>query len=98
MLNMKAKKADLEKITAIMLRAASLLNLEDMGSDRLSLSMDLTACHVNGCPLDLDRLFEADEFDFKHDVVGIMYNINRKDGTLGNFFLPRYTAAQHVQS
>jgi len=51
--------------------------------------MDITACHANGCPLDLKKLRAAPDFDFVHDVVGIMHHIDRRDGKLVNFFLPR---------
>lgn len=58
--------------------------------DILSLSMDLTAVHANGCPLDLDRLLVADEFDFVHDIVGIVRNLNRSTGKLSCHFHPRF--------
>lgn len=97
MLNMKVPKGDLDKITKIMLRAASILNLEyTFHSSRLQLSMDLTACHANGCPLDLDGLLNADKGDFLHDVTGIMAHINRQTGQLEDCFLPRYALTQHV--
>jgi hypothetical protein len=57
--------------------------------DRLSLVMDLTATHANGCPIDWDRLNTADDFTFTHDVSGIQRHINRKTGKLENCFLPR---------
>jgi hypothetical protein len=90
MVNLEVSRGELQIITKIMLRAASMLNLELLGSDRLSLSMDLTACHANECPLDLDGLLLANDLDFTHDVCGIMRHIDRKTGTLTNCFLPRY--------
>ncbi len=95
-MEMHVPAADLKKITQIMLRAASMLNLESRGSSRLELSMDLTACHANGCPLDLDGLLTADKSDFLHDVLGIMARIDRSTGQLTECFLPRYAATQHV--
>lgn len=53
--------------------------------------MDLTACHLNGNPLDLAALAEADDFNFSHDVFGIRKHLNRKTGKLMDFFTPRYT-------
>lgn len=57
--------------------------------DRLSLSMDITAVHLNGCPLDLEKLLAADDFNFLHDVYGIMGHIDRNTGELRDCFLPR---------
>lgn len=57
---------------------------------RMDLQMDLTAVHANGCPLRLRELAAADDFDFTHDVFGIMRHIDRKTGKLGDFFLPRF--------
>lgn len=57
-----------------------------------TLVMDLTACHLNGTPLDLERLLEASEFDFVHDVWGIYTHIDRTTGTLQRCFMPRTAA------
>lgn len=51
--------------------------------------MDVTACHANGCPLDLEKLLHADAFNFSHDVFGIARYINRNTGKLENCFVPR---------
>jgi len=58
--------------------------------DRLSASMDLTATHLNGCPLRLKDLLEADDFNFAHDVGGIARHIDRSTGQLTRCFLPRF--------
>lgn len=55
-------------------------------------SMDFTATHANGCPLRLEALLEADDFNFMHDAFGIARHIDRETGKLGNCFLPRYAA------
>jgi hypothetical protein len=34
--------------------------------------MDITACHCNGCELDLKNFLEADSFNFAHDFIGIL--------------------------
>jgi hypothetical protein len=62
--------------------------------DRMELQMDITACHANGCPLDLKKLLEAPDIDFVHDVFGIHYNIDRTTGKLENHFLPRCAQSQ----
>lgn len=56
--------------------------------DKMSLHMDISAANV-GCPLDLTKLFKADNFNFVHDVYGIMNHIDRKTGKLTRSFLPR---------
>lgn len=61
----------------------------DANLDRLSLNMDLTATHVSGCPLDFAKLLEADDFNFWHDIAGIMARIDRETGKLTMCFLPR---------
>ena len=62
------------------------LNIDD---DKTTMLMDITACHANGCPLDLRKLLEADDFTFGHDVLGIRRHINRQTGQIENCFLPR---------
>lgn len=57
--------------------------------DLLSLSMDITATHLNGCPLDFDKLLTASDPDFAHDVFGISRHIDRTTGKLKDHFLPR---------
>ncbi len=56
----------------------------------LEISMDITVCHANGCPLYLSDLLAADRFDFAHDVLGISRHVDRKTGKMGRKFLPRY--------
>lgn len=58
--------------------------------DQMTAVMDLDACHSNGCPLKLQELLGADNFNFAHDVFGIRTHINRTSGQLENCFLPRY--------
>ena len=59
-------------------------------SDRLlNVHMSLTACHLNGTPLDLQKLLDFDDFDFVHDVTGIDAHTSRVTGKLTGWFLPR---------
>lgn len=84
---------ELEKISKICDRAWP--RHEALGyTDRLTMMMDLEACHCNGCPLDLDGLYHAQFIDFMHDVGGIGYYIDRETGCLTNCFLPRYAKKQ----
>lgn len=55
-------------------------------------TMDLTVCHLNGCPLRLVDLAEANEFDLIHDVLGINRHLDHETGELKDCFLPRYAA------
>ncbi len=79
-------RADSALIAQIVKRAAAAnphLNL-------VSLNMDITACHVNGCPLRLVDLLAAPEGDFGHDVHGISRFIDRNTGKIPiNKFQPR---------
>ena len=98
MVKFDVPKHDAKLIIQIVVRACSLLNLESHGSSRLDLSMDLTACHANGNPIDLGKLLSADNFNFTHDVLGIIHHIDRNTGGLKDFFSPRCSAriAQHA--
>lgn len=55
----------------------------------LTAEMDIGAAHAD-CPLRLDDLLAADDFDFGHDLRGIKHHMNRKTGKLEGFFLPRF--------
>lgn len=92
-INFKASKQDAGTIEAIVLRAENLREtINGQETDRLSLTMDLTATHLNGTPLCLADLLAADDFNFAHDVFGIERHINRRTGKLQNCFLPRFAA------
>ena len=54
--------------------------------DTISLILSLRSVD---CKLDFKRLLSFDDFNFFHDVVGIMINLDRKTGKLKNFFVPR---------
>lgn len=58
--------------------------------DYQSVMMDITACHLNGCPLDLVAMLTADDFNFGHDISGIARYIDRDTGKLTQCFLPRF--------
>lgn len=62
---------------------------------RIDRMMDIAAVHKNGCPLDLESfLHHATDFAFKHDFLGIVENVDRSTGKLGNHFLPKYAQAE----
>ena len=88
MINFNTSKQDALLIGAITKRA---MGLKIQGYDSMTCNMDLTACHANGSPLDLEELLQADEFNFAHDILGIRRHINRDNGKLENCFLPRFS-------
>jgi hypothetical protein len=61
------------------------------GTSRLGLEMDISACHANGNPLDLQRLLDADGLNFVHDVAGIGSHLDRRTGKLEGCFRPRFS-------
>lgn len=84
-INLTASKEDAELIRRIVERADNRFEVED----KLSMTMDLTACHLNGCPLDLEKLVAADDATLIHDVWGITAYLDRTTGRLTKQFLPR---------
>ena len=95
MINWKTDKTSRRKIIAIAERFLPLYQkLYDEKPPTMDTIMDIAAAHLNGCPLKLDELLHADDFNFLHDVFGIMNNINRQTGKLENNFLPRYAVNQ----
>lgn len=82
-------------ISDIVHRAAQIMDAATgLKADKTELEMDITACHLNGCTLDLGRLMAADDFNLLHDVVGINRHINRDTAQLDNCFRPRFAAKQ----
>lgn len=79
-------------IAKIVVRAFAMFQIED----RTSLIMDITACHANGCPLDLQKLLDAPSYDFMHDVAGIIRHISRRTGKLKHCFDPRCSMPLNV--
>lgn len=61
-------------------------------TSKLDTMMDITATHLNGCPLDLQRLLDADDGSFAHDVFGIARHLDRDTCQLGGCFLPRFAS------
>lgn len=82
-----------EAVKAIIARAAAMEKAAHRRLDRLSLNMDLSAAHA-AVGLDLARLAAFPDFDFAHDVYGIMRHMDRTTGKLGGYFLPRCTRRQ----
>ena len=65
---------------------------EGMGiydGERISLLMDIENAD-NVFNLRLEDLLNADDGNFVHDIIGIVNNIDRRNPTDFNFFVPRY--------
>lgn len=60
------------------------------GRTKQDFLMDIEAVHCNDAKLDFERLRDADDFNFTHDIVGIARHLNRETGKLENHFLPRF--------
>ena len=65
---------------------------EDMGiyhGERFSLLMDIENAD-KAFNIRLEDWLEADDFNFAHDVVGIVNNIDRRNPVNFGYFLPRF--------
>lgn len=89
-LNWKASSVEYGLAGRIAMRA---IKFDDSISP-LSVEMDILATHLNGCPLRLSDLYNADDANFGHDVFGIIKNLDRDTGKLKNSFHPRYAKKQ----
>lgn len=57
--------------------------------DRVTIMMDIDNADKQ-FNLRLDDFLNAEPFDFMHDVCGIVQNIDRETGKIGNLFVPRF--------
>jgi hypothetical protein len=89
-MNLDVSKYEIELVDAIVDRAAPMYRKLNVPDDRLTIYMDIVACHSNGCPLRLSELAHAAPGDFAHDIFGIRSHINRRTGQLEDCFVPRY--------
>lgn len=71
-------------------RAMDLYKEAKVKRKKTDIMMDIEATHCNGCPLKLDKLLAADNFNFMHDVTGIHRHLDRETGKLTDCFLPRF--------
>lgn len=58
------------------------------GYDRKTVALDLVACN-DKTPLDFEKLYKFDEFNFAHDIEGINRHLSHETYELGSCFLPR---------
>lgn len=90
-------KHEADLIHSIARKASALALHHNIDYPILDATMDITACHVNGMPLELEKLKAAPTLDFMHDVFGIRKNINRITGTIENCFVPRCAQAEKAK-
>lgn len=83
-------KHEARTISKIAQRAVAMALRADFDYLLLDADMDITAVHVNVCPLKLEELLAADDFNFAHDVFGIRRHLDRETGELGGCFVPRF--------
>lgn len=94
----KLSREEFDLIEEIAARALDLAHRVDekFKVKKMDLVMDLAACHLVTCPLDLYRLFVADEGNFGHDVFGIHRHINRENLKMNDCFLPRFAKKEEA--
>jgi hypothetical protein len=97
MVNFNATKDEMQLIAKIARRALDYAKQDGLDIDYTEMEMDITACHCNGMPLDLEKLQDAEEFTFRHDVFGISRCIDRNTGEIGNCFVPRCAKPESAQ-
>lgn len=100
-ISFKVTRDESDIILKIVDRAEALAIKNGGDVARMSLTMDMMACHANGTPLRLKELLEADDFNFAHDVFGIRRHIDRDDssptaGRMLDCFLPRFFDAKEA--
>lgn len=79
----------IDRIVIRMVRVTPLLGGREAIYGTTQATADLTACHRNGCRLDLAKLLASDLTDFTYDVFGIRRYLDRSTGSLDKSFRPR---------
>lgn len=91
MVSFQIARPDRAIVAAIVERAAKLALIEGR-DERIGSEMDLIATHANGNPLRFADLLAADDFNFRHDFLGIASCLDRTTGKLLRNFVPRFSA------
>jgi len=90
MINWKITRQENRWISQIAERASRMASAQGGQYTYLEALMDVTAVHANCCPLRLEELYHAADFNFSHDIGGIIRHLNRETGQLEGYFVPRY--------
>jgi hypothetical protein len=97
-MNLDTSQEETSLIMKITDRAMKLYANAGVKADRISIELDITACHCNGTPMRLqDWADTKSDFDLIHDVQGISNHISRKTGQLNGHFLPRFAKPQREE-
>ena len=92
MVNFTVNENERELIKKIVARFVEATEWE---GEQLQLIMSVTACHANGCKLDLARMADCERtFDLVHDVSGIHFAISRYTGKIEGDFIPRFASSE----
>lgn len=91
----KLQEDDFPKITAIANRAVEIAEKQIVGGQAVKVKpitfmIDLATVHTGTCPLRLDEMMKADDFNLAHDVFGINRHLNHDTGELQDCFIPRF--------
>ena len=86
----KITKKDQKIIDRIVKRAMVASRKHNLGLDVVSVEMDIKAVHLK-TRLELERWVSADDFNFAHDVCGIIRHLDRETGKLKDYFVPRFS-------
>ena len=91
-INWDVSPEDGKLIAAILNRALGLGLLRR--ENAINTEMDIIATHNHNVKLRLADWLAADDFNFKHDLLGIDRHMNRDTGKLGGHFLPRFAVRE----
>jgi hypothetical protein len=86
----RLKREELDIIDEIATRALDLARDANVRIKKQEIVMDIAACHLVACPLDLYRMLVADAGNFGHDVFGIRKHLNRESLQMMDCFIPRF--------
>lgn len=87
----EADEADLvRRVAHRVIQFASPRAFNDAWSSFYACELDISAAHMNGCPLRLADMLTAPIDSLLHDVFGIAAHLDRRTGQLKGGFMPLY--------
>lgn len=89
---MRTSKADRARIEKVAHRAVAAGANAEVHVNWFSVFLAVSMVHAR-TPLALQELLEADDFNFNHDVFGILRHIDGHSGELRDCFVPRFSAS-----
>ncbi len=82
-LNVKGKIKMKSPFERIVERASQFVNLDDKSSQ------EMLKAAINHSSIDMDKLLSFDDFNFKHDILGLYKNFDFGINKCKNNFLPK---------